>query len=234
MLSRLIKRARYRYRTEGLMSLLRRSLRFAVRSIFVYETYYLSAGDPREFRELNKAEYTPNLDKVSSIAITTNQEARELEANGFEFFSHGEDFSRRLDKGAVACCTFVGSELACICWLALTQEAQKSIDKLGTKVDFGKNESCTLDMRTIPKYRRKGLMVVNLLKRYEFLASRGIVRNVGAIRQDNSAANRGFSKVGASPYAEARYLRILWLRFWEEKPLTEKVEHADLSSKTSR
>ena len=222
-LSQLIKRARYRYRTEGLISLLRRSLVFVVRSIFVYETYCLNAVDSRGYPELDKADYTHKLGKLTSVTVTTNQEAEELEARGFKFFSPIENYGEWLENGAVAFCTFVGTELACISWAATSEKAMRSICSFPIKVNFDRSEAYGGRIVTYPKYRGMGLMKYNSAARLKFFADRGMVRVVGVIDKRNVSSLRGLTKIGSSTYAEARQLKILGLRFWKEKPLKQNV-----------
>lgn len=124
------------------MLLLRRALRLVVRLLFRYDRYYLYEYVTRNVENLNEADFMPRIDNFTFKVISTNQEADELEAAGLEFRSLFADARERLDKGAIAFCTFVGREFANIGWAAMSEEASESIKEPPMKVDFAHNEAC--------------------------------------------------------------------------------------------
>ena len=219
-ISWLLTRAKQILQTEGLIALVRRAPVFVVRYFFVYETYYLYEFATRTVEELDEADFMPKLDSFTLKIVSTNEEADELEKEGLEFRSQVIHARERLDKGAIAFCIFVERELASIGWVATTQEAKDSVNRLPYQVDFSKGEACRGGVWTNPKYRRMGLRVYSFFKRSEFLWKNGTVISRGAIAKGNIVSRGIEAKFGSNKmYAEARYLKILWWKSFKEKPL---------------
>jgi len=228
----LFSRAKQIYGSEGLGSLLRRGLAFVLSLIFKYQTYYLYKDPLQGLRLPNEADVLPRVHDFAPKVVTTNQEADELEAEGFEFRSQVLNAREKLDKGAMAFCIFVGQELANIGWIALTQEAMDSLGELPCRVDFSDYEAYGGGMWTNPKFRKRGIHLYGMFKRLEFLQSKGIKAEHSVVAKDNVAPQKSNALGGMlpfpGPYAEGRYLRILWWRSWKERPLT----HANDMSQT--
>jgi RimJ/RimL family protein N-acetyltransferase len=203
-----------------LIPLVRRGFAFVVGHFFQYDTYYLYEEAVENSLRLNEADFMPRIDSFTLKTISTNQEADELEAEGLEFWSHGANYRKRLDKGAIAFCVFVGQELASIYWVAMTRQAKDSLNERPYTVDFSNNEVCTGGLWTNPKYRGMGLIPYVSFKVRQFLGESGKVLLRGAITTGNVASQRAYAKLGPNIHAEARYLRILWWKSWKEKPLT--------------
>ena len=161
----------------------------------------------------------PRLQNLTVHIVSTNQQADELAARGFDCRSYYVYARRRLDKGAIAVCTFVKQELASIVWVAMTGEAKKTIDSHPYHVDFVHKEACTGGTQTIPKYRRKGLMKYGYYKVFQLLGEQGIMTSRNAVRTSNIASQKAHAKFDYRIYARARYLRILWRQFWKETPI---------------
>ena len=219
-LTTLSRRANHIYETGGIVALLRHAFSFLAYCLFQYRTYYLYAHYPHSHDGLPEAACMPQIEHLSYRTISTDREADLLEADGFEFRSHCADSREKLDKGAVALCIFISRELANVVWVATTQQAKDSLKQPPFKVDFSKNEVCVGNGWTNPKYRRMGLRVYGHLKGSQFLLDRGIAVSRYAIAKGNFAARMSTEKVELHPYAEGRYLRILWWKSWKEKPLT--------------
>ena len=215
----LLRRAKQIFQTERLTPLVRSAFAFMVRRLFRHETYYLHEFEIKYIAKLNEADFMPNIDNFTFKIISTNQQADELEAQGLEFRSQIANARKMLDKGAIAYCIFVGRELANIGWAAMSEEAKKLIDLLPYKVDFSANEVCEGGVWTNPKYRQRGLHGYNDFKRRQFQLERGLVIGRGAIRKGNIASLRGNARFNPKIYAEGRYLKILWWKWWKEKPL---------------
>ena len=124
-----------------------------------------------------------------------------------------------MDKGAIAFCIFVGQELACIDWSAMTQEAKDELDPLPYYVDFSSGEVCSGGALTLPKYRGKGLMTYNTTWRYRILKERGIITERGSTKTNNIAAQNMWLKLGSKSYAKARKLKLGPWTFWKVTPL---------------
>ena len=65
-----------------------------------------------------------------------------------------------------------------------------------------------------------GLMAYSLFKRLEFLRESGKIRDRSTGHKRTIASRKAATKVGCEIYAEARYLKFLWWKFWKEKPLS--------------
>jgi hypothetical protein len=129
------------------------------------------------------------------------------------------DVRRRLDKGAIAFCILVDKEIAHLGWVAMTEKAKNTFNSAPYRVDFSNKEACTGATWTNTKYRRKGLMVYGYFKRLQFLRERGITVSRNVVAKNNIASQMAHAKFDPKICGEARYLRILWWKFWTEKPL---------------
>ena len=102
----------------------------------------------------------------------------------------------------------------------MSEEAKDVLRELPYKVDFSKNEATHGDLWTNPKYRGMRLSTYVGFKARQFLWDNGKVALRGPVARGNIAAQRGYAKAAPKMYAEARYLKILWWKWWKEKPLT--------------
>ncbi len=76
---------------------------------------------------------TASCDNVSPHIIESSSQPLELAARGFENTLEAlPGAGRKLDRGAVAACAFVGHELASIDWMALSNEARPAVDATAT------------------------------------------------------------------------------------------------------
>jgi len=213
----LLERAREIFKTEGLLTLVRRGLVFLVAHLFRYENYYLyqhavGKGD--------EADFSPRVQNFTLKIVTTTQQADELAAGGFDFGSHHPNERRSLEKGAVAFCLFVDGELAHVGRVATSQEAKNSFDSLPYQVDFCGRQACTGGTWTNPRYRGRGLMTYGFYRRLEFLREHGMKSSRNAVAAGNIASQKVHSKFAPEVYARARYLQIFGWRLWKETPIT--------------
>ena len=218
-LAQLFGRVKHILRTEGLLSLLRQGFAFLAGCIFRYETYYLVE---RRLEEMNGGGFVPEIEDLAFRIVSTNQEADELVAEGFEFRYSDGIRRERLDKGAVALCIFVGRELAHIGWLAMSEEAQRSISDIPLQVDFSNSEAFSGGVWTNPKYRGRGLHPYGVSKRIQFLNGRGIIVSRRLVAKNNTSAQRVSVKIGRTIYAESRHLKLLWWKSWKERPFMQQ------------
>jgi len=217
-------------RAEGPVSLVRRACAFVSAWFFERQTYDLYAHYPQDDRTLGEARPVSGLVDLRHEIVTTNQQADDLEVEGLELRSRANNTRKRLDRGAVASCVFVGSELANIVWVATTQRAKDSLNEPPFKTDFSKNEVWVGDGWTNPKYRRRGLRVHGHLKGTQFLVGRGILVSRYAIAKRNMASLMSTRKVDVHRYAEGRYVRLLHWKFCREIPLSEGQQELPTSS----
>jgi hypothetical protein len=221
----LFKAAKRILQTEGLLPLLKHGFTFLIGHFFQYGTYYLYEIDiSKALKQTKEANLLPKVQDFTLKIVYTNEQADELDREGFEFRSQLTNARKKLDKGAIAFCIFVGRELANIGWITLTEQAKDSLTGLPFKVDFSNNEACT-GSATDPKYRNMGLMRYNYFKRLEFLKEKGRLRDRAAVAKSNIASQKGVAKISYNIYAEARFLKLLWWKFWREKPLTPPGAH---------
>ena len=221
-MSSLFTRAVQTYRSEGLRSVLWRGLRFISSRFIEYRTYYLTEHTPGADDEAGEDDVVPRVEGVTFTMVTSSEEAQRLEATGygFRFHPHGFDDRKALERGAVASCVFVGPELAAVGWCALTQRAMDTLDEPPMKVDFSGGDAFIGTVWTKPRYRRMGLRTYRVTMLRRFLLERGVKKTRGCVARGNSPALSSGASVGDSVYAEGRYLRVLWWKWWQERPLT--------------
>jgi GNAT superfamily N-acetyltransferase len=188
--------------------------------LYRYETYYLYATNI--LMERNEADFLPSIPTFTMHIVSTNKEAEDLEADGLEFRSYASNAEKRLEKGAIAFCFFVGRELVNIAWVALTEEAFRTFNKPPVKVNFSTNEAYSGGLWTNPKYRGLGFTAYCYFKALEFMRERGKVVSRAAIDVRNLVSQKATGKIGTNIYAEGRYLRILWWKSWKEKQLPQE------------
>ena len=215
----ILARARRVFKEQGWLALLTKGMRFLKSDLLTvkYQTRFVYE---HTIKERDPADFMPDIQDFKSFIVRNNQQADELEAEGYEFRSHQDLARMALDSGAVAFCIFIQGELAHIGWVALTEEARRYVDNWPFKVDFNNAEACTGNTLTIPKFRGKGLMKYGYYQRFEFLRKLGIQRSRNSVGTTNIAAQRVHAKFGPKIYAKIRYLKILTLISWKEKPLT--------------
>jgi len=220
MISRLgvlLRRARDILQTEGLKPLIKRGFDFMKAPLFQYGNYYLYQ---HTLKERNEADFMPRIQDVTFRMVSTSEEADELAAStGYDFRRRFINARKSLDKGAIAFCFFVNEEIAHIGWVALSEEAKKTFDRLPYEVDFSNGEACTGGTITVPKYRGKGLMAYGYFKRLQFLKEQGVTASRNAVAVNNVASQKAHAKFAPKIYARARYLKLFWWDFWKERPV---------------
>ena len=221
MASSLVIKIKQVLQTEGLIPLLRRGFPFLFRYFLRYGRYYLYQ---HTLKERIEADFMPRIKDFTLKVVSTNKQADQISANGFEDFRQQFINARRgLDKGAIAFCVYVGNELAHIGWVAMTEEAKNTFDNVPYYIDFSNREACTGGTVTIPKYRSQGLMAYGYFVRFQFLIQKGILTTRNAVKISNIASQKVMAKFSPRIYAKARYLKVLWWKFWRETRLTETV-----------
>jgi len=215
MLGELFIRVKDILMTEGALTLLRRIFEYVKPLFFEYGNYYLYE---HKIEERDEADFLPEIKEFILRIIHTNEEADGLAK------TMGVDFRRRfirsgssLYRGAVAFCIFVNGEIAHISWVALSQDAKNTFDSLPYRVDFLNKEVCTGGTVTVPKYRGKGLMTYGYFKRLQYLEEKGIKVSRNAVDKNNAASNMAQAKFTPRIYAEARYLKLLFWKYWRQE-----------------
>ena len=215
--SLLLAKAKFIIRTEGLFVLLRRGFESYV---FHRDFCYIQKVELNPLREMNEAILLPRFEDFTFRIIRTNEEAEELAITlDHDFRERFVDARRRLDKGAIAFCAFVNGEIANIGWMAVTEQAKKTVDDVPLKADYSNSECYVGSMETIPKYRGLGLMSYTSYRMYQFRKEKGIKTAWYAIAENNFASRKAAGKLNPEVYARARYMRFLWWKFWKETPI---------------
>jgi hypothetical protein len=211
--------ARHILRTDGLVSLISRGFKFLGGWFFERETYYLYR---HEMKDRNEAEFMPRIQDFTFEIVFTNKQADELATRSLEFRSSDGIDRYRLDEGAIAFCFFVEQELAHKGWIAVNEEAQRSFFNIPYEVDYLRKEAFCGGTFTNPKYRGNGLMTYGYFKRLQFLKESGRTEAKNAVAKDNIASHKALAKLEPELYGQARYLKVVGLKFWREIPLPAK------------
>ena len=213
----LIARSRAILADKGPGQLVRDGITFAMTCLIRVQRYDLyQVPTDRAFR-FTEADFKPHIEDLTIKIISANGEADRLEGEGFGFRSLIPNARERLDSGAIAFCTFVRHELAHIGWVALTDEASRSLWASPFRADFDNAESVTGGTFTCPGYRGAGLMAHNLFKRLEYVRQRGILKDRAAVVEGNVPSTVVAAKLGYTVYAKMTYTRVLRWKFWKEK-----------------
>jgi hypothetical protein len=203
---------------EGFRGLLAKCLTFPAKRGFLGMRYEVRDCYEHTMEEKNAEDFLPRLADFTCHVVHTEQQADELEAEGYEFRSRQAAAGKALSSGAIAVCVFVKHELAHIGWIAVSEEARPYVDHW-VEVDFTNKEACTGNTLTIPKYRGTGLMKYGYYKRFEILREMGILKSRSSVGIDNIASHRVHARFSHRIYAKVRYFRFLGYDFWRELPI---------------
>jgi len=216
-LSAWIDRSRLVYRTEGMPSLLKMVSRYLINNVFYYHQFYLLK---RPVRERVQPEISSKIQNFTVKTISSNKQADELVAEGFEDFrSHVLGAVKYLNKGAIALCIFVEREFAWVAWAGITAEAKKVLLPAPCKVDLSDDDVVGEGNYTVPKYRRLGLNEYGGYEFNEFLREKGITTIYNAALVSDISARKRTARRGSECYAKARHMKILWWTFYKETPI---------------
>jgi len=213
------------YKRDGFGGLWERAITFPGRRHFLGLRWEARYYIEHALVERNEQDFLSKILDITFYLVRSNQEADELETQGYEFRSYQEKARRCLESGSIAFCFFVGHELAHIGWVSLTTQSKPCIDDW-IEVDFANRESCTGATITIPEFRGKGLMTYGYYKRLEYLKQMGSVRTRASVGTKNIASLRTHAKFDPRIYARARYMKVLWWESWEVKPILPPISPA--------
>ena len=217
----LLATASYIIRNDGFGAFTRRGIAFLRYQLFFHRSYYLHVT---RLAVTNRTAEEPQIQDFSFKIITSNQQVKELTAEGFEFRPWYPVYSQRLDKGATAFCGFDSKQLVHTSWCSFTGKAWKTLGEPPFKVDFSDNEAATGDYWTDSAYRGKGLAHYATVQREHYIRANGRTLVRGSIARDNQRAQR-VSRFGTQHrYAEGRYLKILCWKSWRETPIVSQEE----------
>ena len=206
----------------GLSALLWATCLYPIRRILVCKTFNLYEHHVKQ--DLGSDEPLPNIGagEINFKVVSSNQEADKLESENYRFRSYPTDrnfgglYARRLEQGAIAFCTFVGTELAAISWIIPSQHTQDSMKAPPIKIDYANHEGLSRAAWVNPKYRGLGLYGYNRRNRDLYLADIGVDVIRTCIEPSNKAGMGLWQDSSSRKYGRARQLKILFWRSWKE------------------
>jgi hypothetical protein len=179
----------------------------------------------RTLEELNEADYLPKIQNATHKIIETIEQLDELLNEAFDLSLLDVNQARyRLGKGATLALIFIDRELGYRGWGAFTKKAKKTFDRYPYKVDFTNNEVVGGGAWTNPKYRRQGFHTYSAYKWNQFCIEKGVTKERSIILSTNTASQGTATKIGNKLVAKTRYVRILGLEFWRERPVQSTNE----------
>jgi len=218
----LFNRGKGIYDREGTASFIKQAFLFMVKSsvyFFVdYHKYYIYE---KRLNETNEFEFEPKIQNIILKIICTSEEVDELILKGFDLCSYYNTkvLKKRLNEKAVLFCVFIGKELCHASWVAMSIKAKS--DSFSICIDF-QNEAYIENCFTNPKYRGLGLYPFTLCKIIKFLRVKNKSNVKIGVQKSNFSSIKGISKAKFIAYGEVRCLKLLFWRFWKEKPLSRK------------
>ncbi|MCK9355980.1 MAG: hypothetical protein M0R22_02365 [Dehalococcoidia bacterium] len=179
---------------------------------YVYR-YPIPCVDPEENR--------PRVDNLDVRVIDSLHDIVLLAGTGYEDpRMRVPPMEKRLAAGAVAVCGFVNRRLVYVGWVAMSEPAKRSFDRLPYDVAFDSGEAATGGAWTAPEYRGVGLYRYMFGRELALLRHRGRTVCCNAIGVRNRPSQRGQACYGAQVCARGRLLHILGRRRWTETPMS--------------
>lgn len=207
---------------SGKLGLVKGAFRLLFSPVYKKEPYFLYEYKIKTEHEISEKTPTISKDILAFKVVTSNQEAEKLEAEGYRFRSHKTSFNhgltiytKWLDYGAVACCTFVGKEFAAIHWVILSENVQKKIT-FPIHIDYSNHIGMTRGAWVKPKFRGSGLFRYNSRNRDRFLLEHGVNVLRSPVEYTNNVGQGLYKALGGRKYGKARQLKILWWKSWKE------------------
>jgi hypothetical protein len=208
---------------DGLVELLKSGIMFFIIPIYERNVYYLYKYNVKNDADPNEGILKFRMNDITCKVVTSNKDADKLESQNFYFRSYATDYndgrktySRWLDQGAIAFCTFVGKDFAAITWIITSQHTQDSIKTLPIKIGYSDKEAFGRGAWVNPKYRKMGLYGFTITNRDRFLTDMGISMLRNAAHSTDKVGRALQQTVGSKIYGEARSKRILFWKFWGE------------------
>jgi len=160
---------------------------------------------------------TAPLENLQVRIIESQQDALRLAEEGFENILEAvPGAGRKLRDGAVAACAFLGSELASIDWMALSDRAKLAVDPFPYPGYSTADDACTGGAFTMPHLRGRGIAAYRFSAQVSYLHSRGRRICYNAITVDNLPSQRTVERCGATFDAVFRRRIVLGRRSYEQ------------------
>jgi hypothetical protein len=221
MLESLFLRARDIQQQDGLWGLFKHGCLFLTSPLYKRNLFYLYE---KIITNEAETESQPRIDikDIKWVAVSSNQQADELEQEGYHFRSHPTDWNiglttyrRWLDEGVIAFCTFVRKEFAAINWVIPSKSIQERVT-MPLIINYALGEAFPRGAWVNPKYRGLGLLRYTMQKRDRYLFKMGIRTLRATVAHENTAGLGMSEAMGDKIYGRAQWIKILWWRFWKE------------------
>ena len=218
----LIRKAKYIQQREGWDALVKRAFLFLARSIFDHQTYYIG-----ENTQDGRISFKPRIDNCSFHVISSPEGLDKVLAEGADFSSYLNDnfnltidaIKERISRGAILFCCTVDKEIANAIWMALNGEVKEDLDIVPYTINY-ESEACLGSAETIARYRRLGIHTYCVSNICRFAYEKGL-KLTFTLPKKILAARKVHAKVGSLTLGEIDCWRVLWWKFWREKPLKE-------------
>jgi hypothetical protein len=215
-------RIRQIQKEDGLLELLKHCTLFLISPVYKRHMFYLRVRSVKADESMVDSHMKIEVRDLLSAMVSSNEEADKLEKEGYSFRSYPTDwniglttYSRWLDEGMIAFCTFLNKDLAAINWVIPSLKTQKKVS-LPLKVDYSNGEAFARGTWVNPKYRGLGLMRYLFYNRDRCLLSLGIKYLRTADDYNNKNASGAANTLGYTTYGQARLMRVLRWKFWKE------------------
>lgn len=213
-----IERSRGIIQREGIKSFINKFTIYLLKLIFTYGNYYVCEIKLENVKDMK---FPPRIENVNLKIVRKIDHIEELVENNFVFndFYSINNFKMMISKGSIAFCAFIGKELAHVTWVALNEKGKQDIDMLPYKVNFMNKEVCSGSSKTNPKYLNKGIYSYVLSEIFSFLINEGFEVDRLSMGKKNIPSQNALAKFNPRIYAEGRYMRIVGIELWREKPM---------------
>jgi hypothetical protein len=199
---------------EGPVCLFRKSIVFLRTQICSHEIFYLMV---HEITALDVNQYLPRIPDYEIRFLSAPKDAFDMLTYGYDIYSRPFfNTLERLTAGAVAFCVLIDKDVAHVGWIALSEEAKKTIDPNPFVVDFRHREACTGGTMTLPKYEGLGLMTFGYFKRIEYLYNNGFRFFRSSVGIKNTASLKVHAKFNAHIYAVLHHYTVIGMSFWRK------------------
>jgi len=211
----LIKRLSTKLRDEGAKEV----MKIIISRLFpliIYETYYLYENRNDHYN------LQPKLKQTEIIYFYKYEEFEQYQRNHtislLEFdLSWIKDL---MSEGTLPFCAFIDNKLAHITWLAMDDNAKKSVEPWPMDVDWG-SEACWGAAQTSPSFRRSGLYSCVHAEISGYLKEKGFKKNKFTIKKKNIASSKAMSQFHPKIFGVGHYIKVL---FWQFRITINKRE----------
>jgi hypothetical protein len=207
---------------RGFLALCSAGILFLISPFFEYNRFYLVGRPVKTDYAPSEAHHGIPAKDLSVFVVSSNEQADRIEKEGYRFrscpttWNVGQgSYTRWLDAGAVAICTFVGKEFAAINWSILSEAVQRRVT-YPVKVNYADHEAIARGYWVNPKYRGQGLIRYTVRNRDNFLANIGVKITKAPVLFSDKVGYGLTKALGNKAYGEARLIRIFGCKFWKE------------------